>query len=94
MDLGAEVRGEVIAVEADVELAEGHRRAFDGLDLLSEALGEQVAARDDADDGDVVGALVRLEDLMRDARERTLDFVSVHADGFDHACVCHAHSFP
>ena len=51
------------------------------LDLLSQALGEQIAARDDADEREVVRALVGLEDLMRDAHQRALDLVCVHADG-------------
>ena len=93
MHLGREMRREVVAIEADVELAERHLRALDGLDLLGQALGEQVAARHDADERDVARALVGLEDLMRDARQRPLDLVCVHADGLDRSCVVHTHPF-
>lgn len=58
MHFGGEVSGEVVTVEADVELAERHLRALDLLDLLSQALGEQIAARDDADEREVVRALL------------------------------------
>ena len=91
--LGSEMRREVVAVEADVELAERHLRALDGLDLLGQALGEQIAPRHDADERDVARALVRLEDLMRNARQRPLDLVRVHADGLDCCCVVHTHPF-
>ena len=91
--LGREMRREVVAIEADVELADGHLRPLDLLDLLGQALGEQIAARHDADERDVARALVGLEDLMRDARQRALDLVCIHADGFDRSCVVHTHPF-
>ena len=93
MHFGGEVSGEVVTVDADVELAERHLRALDLLDLLSQALGEQIAARDDADEREVVRALVGLEDLMRDAHQRALDLVCVHADVLDRPCVSHTHPF-
>ena len=87
------MRGEVVTIEADVQLAQRHLRAFDCLDFVGQALREQVAARDDADEREVVRALVGLEDLMRDARQRALDLVCVHANVLDRSCVSHTHPF-
>src|SRR2546427_265345 len=52
-----------------------------GLDLvdgLADALREVDAARTDADQCEVLGALVVLEDLVRDAHERTVDPDCIH----------------
>src|SRR5262245_20342557 len=70
---------EVVAVERDVDDAEGRQRAaLDLLHLPAEALGEVDAARADADQREVLASLVALEDLVRDADERALDRERVH----------------
>ena len=55
-------------------------------------LGEKVAARDDAHQRDVFRALVGLEDLVRHARHRSLDFVCIHADRLDRAPASFIHT--
>lgn len=92
MDFRADVGGEVVAVEADVQLSERHLRALDLLDLVGQLLGQKVAPGDDSHDREPVCPLVRLEDLMSDARQRPLDLACIHADGLDRACVVHTHS--
>src|SRR5439155_12319854 len=70
---------EVVAVERDVDHAERHRRpALDLADLLPDTLRKMDAAGADPDQRQLVGSLVALEDLVRDARERTLDRERVH----------------
>jgi hypothetical protein len=70
---------EVVAVERDVDDAERQcRAALDLLDVLADALGDVDAARADADERQVGGALVALEDLVRDADERPLDGHRIH----------------
>src|SRR5437667_4912599 len=70
---------EVVAVERDVDDAERDGRT--GLDLadgLADALREVHAARADADQRQVLGPLVVLEDLVRDADQGALDAERVH----------------
>ena len=93
MDLGAKVRCEVIAVQADVEPSQGDVHPLDRLDALGEPLRQEVAARDDAHQREVARALVGLGDLMGDAREGPVDLLRVHADRFDVSAVVHAHPF-
>src|SRR4029077_18584038 len=70
---------QVVAVERDVDHAERWRRAaLDLADPLADALGQMHAARADADQRQVLGPLVALEDLVRDADERTLDRERIH----------------
>ena len=78
---------EVVAIEANVQLAQGNLDPLDLLDLVNEHLREKVASRDDAHEREVVRALVGLEDLVRHARHRSLDVVCIHADRLDHALV-------
>ena len=93
MYFGAEIRSEIVAVQADVQPAQGDLHPLDGLDALREPLRQQVAARDDAHKRQIAGALVGLEDLMRDAREGSVDLLRVHAHRFDVGRVVHAHPF-
>ena len=70
---------QVVAVERDVDHAEGWRHAaLDLADRLADALGQVHATRADADQRQLLGALVALEDLVRDADERALDGERVH----------------
>lgn len=80
VDLGRDVRGEVVAVEADVQASERDLHPLDLLDGSGQMARQDVAAGDDAHDGEVLDALVTLDDLVRDARERALDGGLVHDD--------------
>ena len=71
---------DVVSVEGDVDRAELRRVAGALLDQPSEALRERHAARLDPDEGDFVQARVRLDDLVRDARERPRERVGVEED--------------
>jgi hypothetical protein len=69
----------IVAVERDVDDAEGDLRpVLDVLDRLAQALRQVDAARADADQRQLLGALVALEDLVRDAHHRALDRGRVH----------------
>ncbi len=82
-DVGAvhlrrEPDGEVVSVEADVERSDAHLGSLDLADLGRERLGEHGSAGDDADEREVARALVRLENLVRDARDGARDRLGVH----------------
>ena len=71
---------DVVAVEGDVELAEGELLARALLDQPAQTLRDRDAARVDADERDRVEILVALDDLVRDARERPADGLVVEQD--------------
>jgi hypothetical protein len=71
----------IVAVQGDVESASPQRLVGDLLEHLGKALGEHVAARTDADQGEVLGAAIPFEDFVRDARQRTAQAIGVHDDG-------------
>ena len=73
----AAANANVVAIEGDVDRAEVRRLAGALLDQPGEALCEWNAARLDPDEGDLVQAGVRLDDLVRDARERPRKRVGV-----------------
>ena len=62
--------GEVVAVQRDVERADGRASALECLDGSREALGERDATRLDADEHEALEATVALDDLVREACER------------------------
>jgi hypothetical protein len=70
----------VVAVEGDVELAEGDLRAAQLLDALPQPLREWDAARVDADERDAREVGVPLDDLVRDARQRARDRFGIEKD--------------
>ena len=61
------VAAQVVAVERDVELADGDRRPLDLLDARRETARERDAARGDAEEDEPLAALVAFEDLVTDA---------------------------
>jgi hypothetical protein len=72
-------RGEVVAVEGDVDVPERDLALGEVLDELVEPRGEVRAPPVDPDEGDgPVGVL--LHDLVRDAYERASDVVLVEDD--------------
>src|SRR6187402_2175122 len=61
---------QVVAVHRDVEAPDGHLGALDLTDQVGETVGQLDAAAGDAEQDEVVGTLVVLEDLVRDATQR------------------------
>ncbi len=55
---------------------------FDFGDLVGQTLGQNVAAGDDAHEHNFMRAVVRLQNLVRDARKRSLDLGLIHHDRF------------
>jgi hypothetical protein len=70
----------VVAVEGDVELAEGDLRAAQLLDALPQPLRKRDAARVDADERDAREVGVPLDDLVCDARQRARDRFGIEKD--------------
>ena len=73
-DLGGQQRAgrlhpQVVAVHRDVERADRHVVPLDGGDPLGDPLGQRHAPAGDAEQDEVLGALVALEDLVGDAGE-------------------------
>jgi hypothetical protein len=68
---------DVVAVEGDVELAEGDLGAAQRLDPAAQALRERYAARVDPDKRDPGEVGVALDDLVRDARDRLRDRLGI-----------------
>ena len=73
-------RGDVVAVEADVEVAERHLGAEQLLEQRVQPVREEGAATVDADERRRRLAGVALEDLVRDARQRPPYFLLVEDD--------------
>ena len=71
------LQAQVVAVHRDVERPARHGGALDGGDPLGDPLGERDAARRDAEQDEVVGALVALEDLVGDAAQGPGDVARV-----------------
>src|SRR5579875_3654901 len=69
----AAARGEVVAVEADVEHAGIHRVALNRGDDLGDALGKRNTATLDADEAKVGRAMVARADRMRQAHQGAFD---------------------
>src|SRR5215471_8896511 len=57
--------GKVVPIERDVERADGDGSLFNPTQDLSQALSQRHAAALDADQTEIVGAVVLLDDLMR-----------------------------
>ena len=74
VDLGGlGLQPDVVAVERDVQDADRHVRALDLCDLGGEAPRQVIPAVRDPDQRQPSGALVSLDDLVGDARERPAD---------------------
>ncbi len=80
MDGRGEVGQVIVAVEADVQASQVDAHPLDPLDLVHELLGEQIAAGHDADEREVLNALVLLDDLVSDTGDRAADRGLVHDD--------------
>src|SRR5690606_40555772 len=65
------------AVERDVERSDGDLDALGAGDPLTDPAGEVDAAGGDPEEHQLFGALVALEDLVRDAGQRPVDVGSI-----------------
>src|SRR5262249_58271307 len=70
---GDPAHAEVVAVERDVERADGERRAVDAGDGGGKPLGEGDAASAQPHEGQVLGAAVALQDLVGDTGEGSVE---------------------
>ena len=70
--------GEVVAIEGDVERADGHFGLLDAAQDLRQALRQRHAAAHDADQPEIVDAVVLLDDLVREPDDGALDFGGGH----------------
>ena len=68
----------IVAVKADVEHARIHRMLLDLRDQRAQPLGQRNAAALDADQPDVVAAIVLFDDLVRQPHQRALDLGGRH----------------
>jgi hypothetical protein len=68
---------DVVAVEGDVELAEGDLRVGELGDAPPEPLGNRDAAGVDADEGDALELGIALDDLVCDPCQRALDRLGI-----------------
>ena len=91
--LGA--RGDIVAVESDVDRAQRHLLPAPLLDQRRQALGERDAARVDADECEPAEVVVSLDDLVRDTGERAAESLGVE-QGFRRRAVgdVRTHSTP
>ena len=82
-DLGRRAeRGQIVAVEGDVQGALGHLDALDLPDGLGQHAGQGHAAPLDAQQHQVVDALVGLDDLVGHALDGPVHLAGVHDHGF------------
>jgi hypothetical protein len=72
---------DVVAVEGDVELAEGDLAARELGDPPAQTLGQRHAARVDPDQRDLREVGVALRDLVRDPRDRLRDPLGIENGG-------------
>src|SRR3990170_6234660 len=87
LEAGAEFeRGNVVAVETDIELANGHGIAFELAYRLCEALGERYAARVHADESDGRKAPIAFDDLVGDTADGPTDVLGRKDDVGVHVC--------
>jgi hypothetical protein len=68
---------DVVAVEGDVQLAEGDLGAGELGDAAAQPLGERDAARVDPDERDPGEVGIALDDLVRDPRDRLRDRLGI-----------------
>ena len=80
---------QVVAIHGDVELTDGHRGPLDGLDALGDPVGQRHPAGVQAEEDEIGGALVALEDLVGDAGQRPGDVTGVEHDARVGRLVCH-----
>jgi len=75
---GGGVHRKVVAIETDIELANGYGHAFDLLEEAGQPLGERHAAQQYAHERHVIYAVVLFDDLVRDPGYGAPDIVPIH----------------
>ena len=75
---------DVVAEEGDVERAHRHLGALEPVDRGGDPAGDGQAPRVEADEDDVVRAMVALDDLVRDAGVGPAEIVGVEHAGAEH----------
>ena len=73
---------EVVAIERDVQRADGNIDAIDAAHGLGDALGQRYAATADANEGKMLRAAAFLDNLMCQATQGAVDFGGGHQLGF------------
>ena len=71
-------RTQIVTVERDVQLTDRQLHTVDARNVPGQPARQRHAARVDADQAQVVRAVVLFEDLMRDAHERAVDGGRIH----------------
>jgi hypothetical protein len=71
-------RGKVVAVEGDVQCSDGNRRALHALDDFREPLGDRDTAPADSHQAQPFDASIFLDNFMRQANQRALNFGGGH----------------
>src|SRR5579862_86239 len=66
--------GKIVTVERNVQGAQRDRFLLNSFDHLAEALGKENAATANADDRQVLGAIIFLDDFVNQPDQSTLDF--------------------
>lgn len=74
--------GKIVAVEGDVQGADGNVDAVDATHGFGDALGERHAATADANQGEMLGATALLNNLMSKALKSAVDLRGGHQLGF------------
>ena len=73
---------QIVAVERDVEGAERNGSAFDDFNVCGNALCKRNPAALDADQADIAGAVVALDNLVGHPHQRPANFITGHQIGF------------
>ena len=74
--------GKIVAIERNVQRADGHIHAIDPAHCLSYALGQRYAAAPYAYQREMLGAAALLDNLMGQALQRAVDLRGGHQLGF------------
>src|SRR6266851_572699 len=82
----------VVAVLADVERTHRDRRPFELHQAVRQPACEVVPLGHDADQNQVAGAAIALEDLVRDPRQRAADLIRIHHGGLQPSLLDRAHA--
>ena len=77
--------GQIVAVQHDIQFAHRYLAVFNALDVLSNALSQRHAAAADAHQAHILAAIVALNNLMGNARQRAADRRFIHQYSLDSA---------
>ena len=77
---------EIVPIKRDIQFSDRDGNALDLLNIFGQPLGERNAAGLDADETEVFGAVILLNDLVGDAHKRPLHGGLVHDLRFEGHC--------